>query len=149
MVSPGSQALKQVNLTVRDGLRAGLNDPLSRGGLMVVTSYPQRPVRYPVVTVRTESVGLNYYGLQNSDGFQSFITYVVIYSNSLKEADILADEVITIVGTARFNVSTQALQIFDIGIVGVSDSFKDEDGKRRVYIKTIEVRNKTTREVTR
>lgn len=147
MVGLGNTALKQMMVLLRNDLRSSIPDPLGRGSGFVMTSYPQRLVEsLPVIICETELEGEEFYGNQSSDGFQTTMQTIRVYSHSMKELDVLTDKIITRLNSLRDIASSSPLFIYDVRIVQAFDTFKDE-GKMRIFIKNIEFESKTLREV--
>jgi len=142
MVSTATFISDSVKL-IRDSLQAGIIDPItsSRVGRerFVMTSYPQRGVRYPIITVKAMSIK----HLQRL-GFQSEATYVRlplevrVWARNEKEKDELTEQVYNyfrdnqLTGT---DLSGNGLNDFKLdNMVNV-----DEDGESGIKSKVIEV----------
>ena len=96
---------------VKNFLLTNLTDPIASSRpsteKFIMTSYPQRPVRYPLITVKD----MNSYSIMRS-GFQSTITQhyveieVRIWARDIKEKDNLADAIFQKLKDNQFTSST-------------------------------------------
>lgn len=86
---------------IRDSLLANLTDPLvAEGGRatdsrFVMTSYPDRPVNYPLITVRLLDTTDLKAGAHSEQAFVSILLEVRIWARNEKEKDTLTNDVYT------------------------------------------------------
>lgn len=96
---------------VRNTLDTNLTDPIttSRTGRdrFVMTSYPQRPVKYPILTVRhVGTTDIQRMGMQSELHFMTIPIEVRIWARNEKERDELTEQTINTLRTNNFGVSS-------------------------------------------
>ena len=101
--------IKDSVMIIRDDLQANITDPVSskRSGdeKFVMTSYPQRIAKYPLITVRRRSISVPV-----ASGTQATIHYVQvpvevrIWARNVVERDALMQDVINRFRTARLSL---------------------------------------------
>lgn len=116
---------------IRDDLASNLTDPIasSRVGRerFVMTSYPQRPVKYPVITVIGTMQDANSLGMGSESMKVALRIEIRIWARNVKEKDELTEQVFNQLRTNQIgtNSSTSAL-LYGFEQVGVTDI--DEQG---------------------
>ena len=128
---------------IRDKLILNITDPISgsRAGneKFVMTSYPQRPVKYPIITVVdsgiTQPIRL---GMQSEGTAINFPLEVRIWARNVKERDEIFDLVYTYLRTNQFSgddITGANLHDFKLNsLVNV-----DEPGEAGIKSKVMEV----------
>lgn len=84
---------------LRDHLLTNITDPISAQRAsdekFVMTSYPERPVKYPLITVKLEDApGSERLGAQSTLHLQNLPLEIRIWARNYKEKDELAQQVI-------------------------------------------------------
>ena len=92
---------------IRDFLDDTLTDPISskRAGRdrFVMTSYPDRPVKYPIITVKKSSMSTISRSGQQSEGvWQGLIVEVRVWSKSETQKDKLTEQVFNALRSNQF-----------------------------------------------
>ena len=132
-----------VNL-IRDKLRNNITDPISskRTGneKFVLTSYPQRPVKYPIITVvDSGTVQPARLGMQSEGTVITLTLEIRIWARNVKERDELFDSVYNWLRTNQFGGSdalTDA-KLHDFTLVSAVNV--DEPGESGIKSKVMEV----------
>ena len=121
-------------ILIRDDLRDNITDPISGSRAsnerFVMTSFPQRNVRYPIITVQnTNVVGPIRLGMQSELHFVSLPLEIRVWARNVKERDTVGQDVINrlrdndIGGTVDANLHdftiTSAVNIDDPGEEGI------------------------------
>ncbi len=123
--------IKDATLMLRDDLIANITDPISakRSGTdkFVMTSYPERNVKYPIITVRRKSLptGLAL-GAQATVHWTDMEMEVRVWARNVAEKDKLLQEVINRFRSARLTTYA-AGGMFDFEIRSIVDV--DEPGE--------------------
>lgn len=99
MVIATSTFLSDSTKYIRDILSSNITDPesASRAGRerFVMTSYPERPVRYPIITVREVTTSsTNALGMQSNATWNSIQLEIRVWGRNQKEKDSLTEQVI-------------------------------------------------------
>lgn len=97
MVIQTASFLQDSILFIRDTLRNNLVDPLSgnRGGEQyVLTSYPKRAVRYPIITVKSLNLATKKLGMSSELCQVNMDIEVRAWSRNAKEQDDMTQDII-------------------------------------------------------
>lgn len=92
---------------IRDDLASGLTDPISssRTGRekYVMTSYPQREVKYPLVTIMGENITtITNLGFTSVSQLIDFPVEIRVWARNQKEKDSITDQVINRIRSQQF-----------------------------------------------
>ena len=137
---------------VRDKLDANVTDPISgsRAGRdrFVMTSYPQRTVKYPIITVVDSGISdERRLGLQSEATFMVYNVEIRIWARNVKERDSLTQEVYTFLRTNQFDGppltdgASVGFGLHDFALVGATN-VNDFNGDASVRSKVLEFRYK-------
>lgn len=133
-------------LFIRNDLVDNVTDPISTvrpsNERFVMTSYPQRAVTYPIVTVK--NIGANSLGktgMGSEIHFLQLLLEIRVWSRNVKEKDNLTQEIINRLRSNEYPFSTSTTSIannlHDFQINNWVDV--DEDGEQGIKSKVIEV----------
>ena len=116
---------------IRDDLSTNITDPLvsSRVGRerFVMTSYPQRPVKYPIITITGTMQNASSLGMASESMKVELRLEVRIWARNVKEKDELAEQVFDRLRTNQMGTgSTTAGYLYGFEQVGMTDI--DEQG---------------------
>jgi hypothetical protein len=126
---------------MRDFLSTNITDPLAgqRGGRerFVVTSFPQRPVTYPIIQV--ECTGPAQGGPAGmSSNLMVFVLPVEIrvWARNVKERDAIAQEVIDDVRQAQFTAGTGTIanNLHDFSVMSAANIYEEGEGPKSKVI---------------
>ena len=118
---------------IRDDLDNNITDPISssRSGRerFVMTSYPSRPVKYPIITVRAANIKMvNRLGMQSESVWMSVPIEIRVWARDQKEKDELTEQVFIRLKDNQFGAnSTTDFELHDF--ILNSSIEVDEDGK--------------------
>jgi len=125
---------------VKNYLSGQITDPLSgnRGGeSFILTSYPQKPVRYPVITIKDiTSESMQPLGFQ-SQSFAHYITIEIrIWARSIAERDTITDQVYNKITNNQIGTSgtSQANGLHDLRILSMTN-IDEPDGPKSKLIR--------------
>ena len=113
MVLASATFLSDTIKFIRDRLDASITDPLSASRVgrerFVMTSYPKRNVKYPIITVQHMGTSqIQRLGMQ-SEGVQIRMPMEVrIWARNIKERDEITEEVYTFLRTNQFDGATSS-----------------------------------------
>lgn len=134
----GSRIVSDSTLLIRDLIASGVTDPISRTGnqRFVLTSYPERDVRYPIITVLgkslSESQGWHTEAQALELGFE-----VRTWGRTQEEMDKVSDSVYDALRTSQQGTSpvsgTETYNLFNFR--KVSDVPVIEEGKGGIHSK--------------
>lgn len=99
---------------IRDFLRTNLTDPISStrqtNSKFVMTSYPQRPATYPIVTVRVINSDTTRLGLQSTHMRVNMSIEIRVWAKSEKQKDTISQQVVTKLRDNQFASSGPAVE---------------------------------------
>lgn len=128
-------------LLLRNDLNTNLTDPISRTGTeqFVMSSYPSRTVRYPIVTITDSNVSFGKkLGMQSEQHFALVEVEIRVWAKTIPQRDEISDEIINRLRTGEFggfdSVSKGMFGFQLNSVVNIS-----EDGEQGVKSKVMEV----------
>lgn len=138
--------LRDSTLFIRDGLDTNITDPISAKRTdrdrFVMTSYPKRGVKYPIITVRP----LNPHnekrlGMQ-SEGTWTVLPFEVrVWARNEKEKDELTQEILTYLRTNQFGTGGSVeFELHDFE--WISSVTVDEEGDEGIKSRVMEIQYK-------
>lgn len=141
-----STFLSDTVIFIRDELRDNITDPIvaSRVGneQFVMTSYPQRDVKYPIITVQNTDISTPVrMGMQSELHFTSLPLEIRVWARNTKEKDLLTQDVINqLRGIELDNDGTVNASLFGFEVLSAVNV--DEPGEGGVRSKVIAVQYK-------
>lgn len=147
MTVSGSTILHDSVLKVRALIASGVTDPISAtrwtasGCKFVVTSFPDRLVQYPVITVQGHRLLDERMGTQTQAMKTPVRLVVNVWSKATKERDTLADAVYQTLKTSQMGTGagwtgTELDLLYDFHLINEFDI--DETGMRGIHRKYME-----------
>jgi hypothetical protein len=122
---------------VRDRLDANITDPISAARVgrerFVMTSYPMRGTKYPIITVREAGISQNsQLGMQSEATYINFPIEIRIWARNEKEKDFLSQEVYEYLRTNQLAGSNGNVEegLFDFDLTNSVNV--DEDGDNAI-----------------
>lgn len=133
-----------VNL-IRNKLASNVTDPIASsrpsGQKFVMTSYPQRPVTYPVITVIDRNISQPQRLGMGSEGTSIFITLEIkIWARNVKERDELFDSIYNYLRQNQLDDSTGLVASNLTGFQLTSAINMNEEGEQGIKSKIMELR---------
>ena len=133
--------LRDILYFIKTDLRANITDPLSRTGNWVFTSYPQKNVVYPIITIKIPNIEATRAGMQVDRMDMKMVVEVRIWARNEKEKDTLYDEIMDRLATIQFSTSGSVDSDFhDFNIL--SSVEVDEDGETGTKSRILQVEYK-------
>ena len=133
--------LRDILYFIKTDLRANITDPLSRTYNWVFTSYPQKNVVYPIITVKIPNIEATRAGMQVDRMDMKMVVEVRIWARNEKEKDTLYDEIMDRLATIQFSTSGSVDSDFhDFNII--SSVEVDEDGETGTKSRILQVEYK-------
>ena len=94
---------------LKDLISSNVTDPISstRGSssAFVMTSFPEREVKYPMVVIQVTNIGESRAGMQTSTMDVTLEVEVRIWSKSVTQSDKMAQEILDLLGDKQFTAS--------------------------------------------
>tara|TARA_Y100000310_G_scaffold118526_1_gene117412 strand:+ start:266 stop:724 length:459 start_codon:yes stop_codon:yes gene_type:complete len=136
-----SKFISDPTILVRDFLRDNVTDPISSTrqttSKFVMTSYPQRPVQYPIITILSTDFSSTNLGMRSTNQQMSITLEIRVWGRNEKEKDEIAQEVHDELRGNQFQTTGPSeannLHNFDL----VSSVNVDEDGQRGIKSKVM------------
>ncbi len=134
-------------LLIRDLIASGTTDPISAtrsaNSKFVMTSYPDRPVEYPIITVKGRKAGGTRRMGSQSEGLWTPMAFEVrVWARNVKERDELASRWFESLRTSQKGTTpvsgTEAYCLFDLEQLS-GDIDIDEEGVDGIHSKVTEV----------
>jgi len=127
---------------IRDLLNTELTDPLTRAGneAFVMSSYPGRDVRYPIITIKSEGTSqVARLGMRAESDFLLLNFEIRVWAKNERQKDELAEQVYTALRQNQTNTSTGTIDncLFGFILNGIVDV--DETGLPGIKSKVMSV----------
>lgn len=145
MVVAGSRLIHSASLVLRSLIASGTTDPLGSDRAatspFVMTAYPQRNVQYPVVVINTRRVNSERLGVSTSGTIDTIHADVDVFSRTVRERDVVADNIFDALRTSQFDVNasrgtgTLPYGLWDFNLV--SETAFDEEGPEGLHRKVL------------
>lgn len=137
--------ISETTLAIRDILISGVSDPISSSRTgdekFVVTGYPQRTVKYPILTVlATNSPVPTRLGLRSEMAFATVELEIRIWARNNKERDVLTDLVHNQLRGIQTDASTGTIDLGLYGFQITSMVNVSEEGPGAIQSKVITVK---------
>ena len=122
---------------VKDDLINNINDPFSstrsNKSKFVMTSYPKRPVQYPIITIKLINVAAKRAGMQTTAQDITLVLEIRIWARDEKEKDKIFDEVFNRLANIQYTAVTgsTANNLHDLTI-GSAVEVDEETVKSRI-----------------
>lgn len=118
---------------LKDQISSNVTDPISSGrgssSAFVMTSYPEREVKYPLITLEITNTEEARSGMQTTAMDITLTVEIRIWSKSVAQSDKLSQEILDFLANIQFTASTGSVakDFHDFGINSVIRV--DEPGK--------------------
>jgi hypothetical protein len=119
---------------IKTDLTSNITDPISAqrptNSKFILTSYPERPVNYPIITIRTINITAPRMGMQTNALNMGFQLEIRIWARNQKEKDELFTLVLNRLRTIQFTAGTGSVDtgLHDFSLLSCVDV--DEDGDK-------------------
>ena len=143
MVVSSATFISDSTLFLRDLLLTNVTDPKSgarpTGSVFVVTSYPERIVFYPLITIINDNFSAVNGGMNSEDMNVSMDFEVRVWARNVKERDTLAQNVVDVLRSKQTDASTGSIanNLFDFKVTSAVNV--DEEGEAGIHSKVISV----------
>lgn len=149
MTVTGSNYIKGTILFIRDYLRNNVTDPISgsrpAGQQFVLTSYPDKPVVYPILTVKKGNTPLSKLGEQSNAAEATINGEIRIWARNEIERDALSQAVGYNLVKNQFPGTTSGTSLnnnlYDFEVTSTTEI--DETGKQGIKSTVFNVQYKT------
>jgi len=121
---------------IRDYLSSNITDPVSSKRVdrdkFVMTSYPQRGVKYPIITIKSSNINtIKRLGMQSENVWQNLVIEVRIWARNESEKDDLTQKVFNALRSAQFGTGgTVEFELHDFILLSAVPV--DEEGEGAV-----------------
>lgn len=121
-----SHLLSETVKFIRDNLATNITDPISSSRVgrerFVMTSYPQRPVKYPIITVIGTMQDANPLGMGSESMKVTLRMEIRVWARNIKEKDELTEQVFNQLRTNQIGTgSTTGAYLYGFEQVGITD----------------------------
>src|SRR3990167_998389 len=122
---------------VKDFLNSNITDPITRPGNedFIMTSYPTRAVRYPIITIKDlNSNDLGALGLQSEASLYYIDMEVRVWGRNVKERDQLAQEIYNDLKNNQIGASgtSQANDLHDFRLLSMVNLSEADGPKSKI-----------------
>ena len=135
-----SQFIRDSTFCVHNLLSGNITDPQSAnrvtGEQFTMTTWPDRSVRYPVITVQQTGFESNFAGIASNNTINNIDFEINVWSKSIPEKESLAGSVFAVL--EQNQTITAASGLFDLRFFNITNL--DEDGPNGTHRKLIGVR---------
>jgi len=94
MTITSSSFIQDILIFLRNDLRNFITDPISRTNSFIMTSYPTRDVKYPLITIKTTNIETRSLGMSSESHWATLNIEIRVWARNEKEKDGLTQEVI-------------------------------------------------------
>lgn len=135
--------MRDVLFFLKDDLDGQITDPISgsraSNSKFIMTSYPQRQVQYPIVTIRITNVEALRAGMQSTLMDYNFTIEVRVWARNQKEKDEIYQAVLDRLRTIQFTASTGSIanNLHDFNAISAVEV--DEEGKGKPKSRICEI----------
>lgn len=148
MVVTASTFIQDTVKFFRDQLATNITDPISASRTgnrerFVMTSYPQRPVKYPIITVKKSNISqIERLGFQSEGTFVNFEIEIRVWARNVVEKDALSQQVHDFLRTNQFGGSNPSSDfgIHDFNLNSMVDVDEDGDNTPKSSVMTFRFR---------
>lgn len=133
---------------IRDRLSAGITDPMSNSRVnrerFVMTSYPERETRYPIISVKLSNAFTERTGQISEADWATMTIEVRVWARNVKERDFLFQQVHNFLRSNQFSGGTASVDdedLHDFRLLSVVPI--DEDGEAGIHSAVAEYEYKT------
>lgn len=137
MTISASTFIEDVILFLRDSLRTGITDPLSRSSGWVMTSYPQRKVQYPIITVKQTNIFTQKLGMSSEMQLATITVEVRIWARNAKECDELTSDIIDYLRDFEFAANGTSNEEIHGFVLSSTNSLVETTGDNTVHNKIL------------
>jgi len=142
-----SNFLTETVTFVRDDLVSNITDPISgtraANERFVMTSYPKRAVRYPIITVRGIFSDIRRLGMQSEQHQVRIPVEVRIWARNVVERDSLAQQVFNRMRQNQFGAGSTSsfMELHDFTLLSTVDVDEPigEEGEQSIKSKVMEI----------
>ena len=142
-VNSGTFLADTVNL-IRNKLQTNITDPISTirptGEKFVMTSYPKRPVTYPIITIVDRGISQPLkLGMRSEGTLINISVEIRIWARNVRERDELFDDIYTYLREDQLDATTGLVDsnLFDYKLLSTVNV--DEEGIEGIKSKVMEV----------
>ena len=134
--------LKDILFFLKDQLSTNINDPLADRGKsskFVMTSFPEREVKYPLITLEVNNIEESRAGMQTIAMDVTLELSVSVWTKSVAQSDKITQEVLDHLADIQFNPTTGSIanDFHDFNVGSVIRN--DEPGKGGVKSRIIQL----------
>ena len=125
--------LRDVLFFIKDDLNKNIIDPLSstriKNSKLIMTSYPNRPVNYPIITLKITNIEAPRAGMQTTAQDITLTLEVRIWARNEKEKDKLYEDIFNRLDSIQFTDSTGSIanNLHDFNVLSSVEI--DEEGE--------------------
>lgn len=139
-ISSAGSLIHDSILRIRDILASGITDPVTRAGneRFVMTSFPERSVRYPLIVVKHENMTTRPMGMNTNTAERTLQHRISVFANNTLHRDTIADQVVHQLESIQFSGGTVGLiagSLHDFRVLGTTQF--DEPGEKGIHRKDV------------
>ena len=135
--------MRDVLFFIKDDLDGEITDPISSSrasnSKFIMTSYPQRQVQYPIITIRVTNVEALRAGMQSTLMDYNFTIELRVWARNQKEKDEIYQAVLDRLRSIQFTSSTGSVanNLHDFNAISATEV--DEEGKGKPKSRICEI----------
>ena len=143
MAVSSATILRDVLFFLKDDLTGQITDPISSkrasNSKFIMTSYPQRQVQYPIVTIKITNVEASRAGMQSTLMDYNFTIELRVWGRNQKEKDEIYQAVLDRLRTIQFTASSGSIanNLHDFNATSAVEI--DEEGKGKPKSRVCEI----------
>jgi hypothetical protein len=135
--------MRDILFFIKNDFTSNITDPIAgkrtAQSAFVMTSYPQRDVQYPIITIRITNVNALRAGMQTQNMDYTITVEIRIWARNQKEKDTLYNNALERLRTIQYTASTGSVanNLHDFNAISAVEV--DEDGAGRPKSRVFEV----------
>lgn len=136
MAIASSTLLRDVLFFIKDFLKSHITDPISRPSNQefVMTSYPTRPVTYPIITIKDLNIETTPLGFQSQDQYAVITMEIRVWALDTKTRDTIAQSIIHELRSFQIGSTgtSQAEDLHDFRVLSMINIDEDDGPKSKI-----------------
>lgn len=136
MVISTADFIQDVTLFLKNDLVSGVTDPIQAtrpsGEKFILTSYPQRVVNYPLITIKTLNISTIKLGMSSEMVKADVLVEIRVWARNMKELDDLSQDVINRLRSIQLDANGSSANNLYGFKLGSSNLVLEETVKSRV-----------------
>lgn len=135
--------ISDVIIFIRNLLRDEIIDPITtRTDGFVMTAFPKRNTKYPIITIKQTNIESKYLGMQSEKQWVTLTLEIQVYARNSKEVDNLTQEIIEQLRTNQYGTNSTDVEDIHGFIVTSAVPLVETEGEQTIHRKILSIEYK-------